>query len=143
MLDFALLLKETNTIPEITQQIIPFLRSQHTKDLGFVTGILTSDGLDKLPHHKDQLLRFTQKIRQEVEYPVFSFPEIFAEQRREQIGYYTANADEIKLFCRALITKSGVTKVFFTPGWERSSGCQDEYRIAFESGIQCIMLAHY
>jgi hypothetical protein len=109
--------------------------------LGYVAGIIGSDGEDKVAANRRILQEHTDRIRATTDYPVFSAAEIFENpdlwERLEEIRWSTPERRKAFIaFWREVLELGKVTDVFMTPRWEQSEGATDEYNTAQRLGIQ-------
>ena len=106
------------------------------KRIGYVSGIISSDGPDKIQENIERLKRFTDTVRSAYQFPVFSATDIFTDEiyQRCSKDRPLLNADFIQ-FWRNLLEAGLVTDVFMTPRWEESEGATDEHSIAEQEGL--------
>jgi len=114
--------------------------------LGYVAGIIGSDGEDKVTANRRILQEYTDKIRATSDYPVFSATEIFENPelwgRLEEVRWSTPERRKSFIaFWREVLELGKVTDVFMTPRWEQSEGATDEYNTAQRLGIQIHVVA--
>lgn len=55
-----------------------------TKRIGYVAGIINSDGPEKVEENRQRLAEYTERIREEQDFPIFSATDIFMTPRWEQ-----------------------------------------------------------
>lgn len=107
--------------------------------IGYVAGIITSDGEENMQKNIDRLLTLTEKLREKVSFPVFSSVDIFGEGMYGQIeDFHFERVQRERAFIKfwRILLKSGhITDVFMTPRWKESKGAKDEHRTALKQGI--------
>lgn len=132
--------KNLNSIREAIVMLFEAIRKETgEKRIGYVAGIIGSDGPEKMQENRDKLIVHTEKIRGEQKYPIFSSTDIFTKEVYDQL-------EEIKLewllrrqffikFWREVLEQGKFTDIFMTPRWEESEGAIDEYETAKRLGI--------
>lgn len=101
--------------------------------VGYVSGIITSDGKEHIDRNMALLKRNTSKIRESVGFPVFSAADIFHNESYDKFGGIEEH--EWYAFWRNVLKSGYITEVFMTPRWEHSAGAKDEFATAGEAGI--------
>lgn len=109
--------------------------------IGYVAGVIGSEGEDKVEANRRILAEHTEKIRQEIGYPVFSATDIFeAPGLWERLPETKLERDQRReaflVFWRELLGAGLVTDIFMTPRWEISEGATDEYKTSQRLGIK-------
>ena len=104
--------------------------------IGYVSGIISSDGPDKIQENIERLQRITEILRGNHKFPIFSATDIFTNEVYERCTKDSVllNTDFIQ-FWRNLLGAGFVTDVFMTPRWEFSEGATDEHLVADELGL--------
>lgn len=135
-IDFPTVLAGAENFHDIQERIIRQLdafRIQGIQKIGFVSG--------GVPSRKDEkiLAAYTEKIRGESEFPVFSSTDIFKDRelwdRLPEPNLPEAERKEKFLELFRKILAGGVTHIFMTPGWKSSIGAKDEHDTAEKLGI--------
>lgn len=112
---------------------------QKTARLGYVSGIVGSEGPEHMQRNIAALARHTEIIRANVKYPVFSPTDIFSDQmyaQLEETGWpQEARRAAFIDFWRGVFEGVYITDIFMTPRWEKSEGAQDEHTMAKKMGI--------
>lgn len=107
--------------------------------LGFVSGILTSEGDKNMPKNIERLKRYTKEIRDTHNFPIFSSVDVFGNGIYDQI-------EEVKFerelrehhfiqFWKMILETGHITDIFMTPRWEKSRGANIEFATAKELKI--------
>ncbi len=129
-----LALKKASTIEDvldITRLLITQIKIEDPKaKIGYVSGKVTADGKDRIPHNLKRMHKFTRKLKEIHGEQIFSAADIFSD-----IVYWKINLPrpihekDFYNFWRKIVS-SGVTDIYMTPEWERSHGAKDEHKIA-------------
>src|SRR3990167_1936785 len=98
--------------------------------LGYVAGIITSDGPDKIWANIARLEQHTIQIRAEHAFPIFSATDVFSRQLYDRLKEGVVAEREYQHFWRQLQESGYITDLFLTPRWEVSKGAVDEYETA-------------
>lgn len=115
-------------------------KSNSSKRIGFVSGIITSDGDENMRKNIERLGHYTKRIRESSVFPIFSAVDVF------ENGIYD-RIEEIKLerelreyhfvnFWKIILESGHITDIYMTPRWKTSRGAKEEYGIAKELGIK-------
>lgn len=115
--------------------VLEEIKGKSTKKVGYVAGILTSDGPAYFKRNLRLLGIYTRKVQKQYQIPVLSSTEIFTSElfsRLDRNGH--KNQDYEDMLVRIL--ESGViTDLFMTPRWEASKGSKREHEVAKQRGI--------
>lgn len=137
--------KTAATLAEVRDSLFDVFRTLqaqgHTR-IGYVSGTITSDGEESIPHNIERLNRFTETIRAQQGFPVFSATDVFDDtlfKRLDAAGFVNSDWE---VFWREVLGAEDrfITDMFMTPGWERSSGASDEHRVALEIGMTIVYI---
>lgn len=108
--------------------------------LGYVAGIITSDGPDHTMRNIEKLAEYTHKLRIALGFPVFSATDIFSVAlfaKLQEMGLPPSEREAQFIdFWRRILTSGHVTDILMTPRWEVSAGATDEHKTAMDRGIQ-------
>lgn len=104
--------------------------SQTDPRVGYVAGIITSDGPEHIARNNARLARYADYLRSIHPFPLFACPDIFTDEVFAQVGAQHLTVEEWLIFWRKILRLGHVTDVFMTPRWEVSLGAQDEYKTA-------------
>lgn len=124
----------SESFDELLGNVVSILEEAKEKygSVGYVAGIITSDGPDFYERNKKILSEKTRTISAETDYPVFCANDIFSNYMVDKLGH--RNEDYIDFWTRLL--KSGVvTDIFMTERWDESTGATEEHKTAKEIGI--------
>ena len=107
--------------------------------IGYVSGIISSDGDEKLPENIARLSGFTDKLRDEVGYCLFSATDVFGNGLREKVEEMKLprqQREPILIQFWGNVLKTGyVNDIYMTPRWTESQGARSEYEISKQEGI--------
>lgn len=95
--------------------------------VGYVSGIISSDGPEFLERNRRTLQEKTEKFRELYDFPIFSANDIFTPEFVDRLGHKDA---PYVFFWRRVLATGLVTDIFMTTGWERSRGASDEHLTA-------------
>ena len=137
--------KDAKTLVEVRDSLFNLfrqLRALGQPRIGYVSGVITSEGKEHVSENIQKLDNFTKQIRTQQEIPVFSATDVFDDtlfERLEAAGF--VNTDWEVFWKEVLGTEDKfVTDMFMTPGWEHSHGASDEHRIAQQTGMKIYYL---
>lgn len=103
--------------------------------LGYVSGIISSDGPEFLEKNRKILQEKTEKYRKEHDFPIFSANDIFTPDFVDRLGH---DAPPYVSFWRKILNSGLVTDVVMTKGWKRSKGATDEHTTAEINSLNII-----
>lgn len=126
-------------VQSIALSVLADVRKE-TDRLGYVVGIISSDGPDKIPENIQKLISATENIRAEQDFPVFSSQDIFSKELYEKLKLTNVTENDFRSLWSNVLESGYVTDVFFTPRWEESIGAKEEYEIAKRLGLHCFFL---
>jgi len=107
--------------------------------LGFVSGIVSSDGDEYVERNIRRLAAYTERIRSEQPFRIFSATDVFSPELFARLTEMKLDREEREAhffdFWSAVLHSGHVTHVFFTPRWEQSAGASDEHKTAKQLGL--------
>jgi hypothetical protein len=110
------------------------------KKLGYVSGIITSDGPDKTEENIKILEKYTLAVRNRVDFPIFSGVDVFDDriygQLEETEFEREMQQNHFIKFWRNILRSGHITDIFMTPRWDESEGAKDEFDVANEQKIE-------
>jgi len=137
--------KEANSLTQVREFLFNVFREYRqagNNRIGYVSGTITSEGREHIQRNIERLAKFTDHIRTQYEFPIFSPTDVFSDAlfaRLDAAGF--KNADWVIFWREVLGTKDRfVTDMFMTPRWEKSQGAADEHRIAKEVGMNIVYI---
>lgn len=121
---------------EITLEVIALIRSRlpNTK-IGYVAGKVTTDGKENILKNLERLHSFTERISKEFEENIFSAADVFNEEVYWKINIARPIHEKEFYALWQKIVGSGITDIFMTPEWEKSTGATDEHKTAKALGL--------
>ena len=139
----ALVLTTASNLIEVRLSVVQVLEEAKTKHvsgrLGYVSGIITSDGDEKILENTNRLENYTNDIRKIQKFPIFSPTDIFSDDLNARLQEMKLPKEEREekfiVFWREILTSGHVTDIFMTPRWRKSRGAQDEHKTALKVGI--------
>lgn len=112
------------------------VKDENDPRMGYVSGIITSDG----PEHQDRNIRilaeYTDRIRGLHPFPIFSATDVFNDEVFDRINATSLPVQSWFDFWRDVLNSGYVTDIFMTPRWEKSSGARDELETAEKLGLK-------
>lgn len=128
-------------VKEGVLQVLNGVRERGQKQqIGYVSGIISSEGPKNIPRNMRRLEAYTDLIRKQYSFPIFSATDVFGNGMHGKLEefYFEAELQQKHFmdFWEAVLTAGHVTDMFMTPRWEVSSGAKDEFRIARETGMR-------
>lgn len=145
--DLAKVLENVQNVNEVRVVVLSLLKEirevRKQKHIGFVSGIIYSDGLEFKYRNVKRLLAYTEKLRKEIPYPIFSAEDVFYSGLFEKLPE-SKLPEKIRrpiffAFWKSIMESGYITDLFMTPRWEVSQGARDE----IEKGKKIGMTIHY
>jgi|SRR3989344_2834784 len=106
------------------------------KRIGYVAGIVASDGRDKIGENIRALDDFAENIRRANDFPVFSVADVFNDIVYEAVNLELLSGSDFELFWRDVLGSGYVTDIFMGPRWAESDGARDEHEFSKSAGIR-------
>jgi len=132
--------KESNSLTQVRDALFDVFKEYRAAGhdrIGYVSGVVTSDGPAEIPNNIRRLSSFTDRTRKKYPFPIFSATDVFDDKlfrRLDAAGF--VNDDWIAFWKEVLgAEEKFVTDMFMTPRWEKSRGATDEHRTAQEMGM--------
>lgn len=110
--------------------------------IGYVSGIITSDGPENIPKNILRLEKFTEDIRIKSKIPIFSATDIFDDELFARLSIAGAKNADYEVFWRQVLDSGFVTHMYLTPRWEISHGAQDEHQVAKNLNMEIIYITN-
>lgn len=139
---------ETATdLAEVENRLLEFIHDvkaeTNSSRIGYVAGIVSSDGEEHIATNIKKLSEYTDRIAHQYSFPVFCAADVFNPQLFEQLAEMKLEAEEreqhLKSFWRNILNCGYITDIFMTPRWQLSGGSKDEHETAGQNGI----IIHY
>ncbi|MDP2671732.1 MAG: DUF4406 domain-containing protein [bacterium] len=125
--------KEASTLAEVLEGVFKAFHvagDGKKKSIGYVSGIITSDGPDKIQKNIEVLDGYTAKVRAQREFPIFSAVDVFSNEVFARLNAFELPAESFEDFWRQILNSGWVSHIFMTPRWQESKGATDEYKTA-------------
>ena len=128
------------TLDEVYAAIVGILR--HLREdfsypsIGYVSGVVTSDGPDKIGENLKRLQNIAVGLREEHFFPILSPPDIFSLALIERLEKGGIKGEDFVQFWRSILFSGYITDIFMTPRWQESYGACDEHKTAMRIGLQ-------
>lgn len=129
-------IQQANVLEEVQTAISDVLQELSGGRIGYVSGIVTSDGAGKVEENLQRLKDFARKMRERFGFPIFSPSDVFPKDILGRIQENGATNNDFVEFWRALLNSGHITDIFMTPRWQESHGATDEHQIAQEKGLK-------
>ncbi len=115
----------------LTIKVISEIKKQkQDARIGYVSGKVTADGAAHITENLARLHRFTKQLEQIHGEHIFSAADVFSEEVYWKINLpRPIHEKDFYEFWRKIVS-SGVTDIYMTPEWEKSTGARDEHEIA-------------
>lgn len=134
-------LAKATTLREVKELLVPLLEKTYKKEkrIGYVSGIIFSDGPLHVKRNIQALSDYTDFLRSKHSFSIFSPVDVFYgglfSNLKESSFPPSARRIVFISFWRDILTSGFVTDIFMTPRWQQSEGATDEHNIAKEKGI--------
>ncbi|MDO8621118.1 MAG: DUF4406 domain-containing protein [Candidatus Levybacteria bacterium] len=137
-------LKNATTLHHVKKELVKFLEITKNKNgnikIGYVAGILNSDGPQHFESNRKKLADYAEKLRKIHEFPIFSGVDIFSNEVYSRLEEWRLSLEEkeekARLFWREILESGHITDIFMTPRWEKSKGANDEHETAKKIGLK-------
>lgn len=133
------LTKLENVLSKINILLSKARQKSTEKRLGYVAGIISSDGIEHMQKNIDILARHTERIKEQYGFPMFSAVDVFGNGVYQKLEDF--NKEEhlrhksFIEFWRKILSSGHVTDIFMTPRWKESKGATDEHETAKKLGL--------
>ena len=114
------------------EKLIQAKEQSETGEVGFVSGIIMSDGPLRVIKNLGMLKRYQRFVKKQVDYPVLSAIDFLD---ADNIIRLTSNKQEHKRFWREILGSGYITDFFTTPRGQEKGGAKDEYETATKLGL--------
>ncbi|MEK7558669.1 MAG: DUF4406 domain-containing protein [Patescibacteria group bacterium] len=128
-------IKHSTSLEHVHEGLIKVIKkiseSSVNQRIGFVAGIISSDGDENMPNNIEKLRQYTEKLRKKYNFPIFSSVDVFSNglyDQMEEVEFERELREHHFVQFWKMILKSGhITDIFMTPRWEMSRGAKVEY----------------
>jgi hypothetical protein len=137
----GLAVKNAKSIAEVKEGVLLVLKelkNQGNRRIGYVSGLITSEGSENMAKNVQRLVKFTDFVRSQNNFPIFSPTDVVSDELFERLGLEEFQKTDWEKFWRDILgtEEKYVTDMFMTPRWEASRGASDEHAVAKEVGMQ-------
>lgn len=140
LMDYLLPGKTLAQISDLLVDLLQKIHDEGNENIGYVCGMISSEGPENITKNLERLEKFTQDIRKKYDYPIFSQNDIFTTEVYKKIKQAGATHDDFELFYQKVHGSKLITHLFMTPKWELSKGATDEYKTAQRCGIKVVFI---
>lgn len=144
--NIGLALKTATTLLHVEKELVKLFKTTKTHAgggitrIGYVAGIITSDGPGYFEANRKRLADYVRKLRKIHKFPMFSAVDVFSSEVYERLEEWKLPFSErevkARYFWRKILKSGHVTDVFMTPRWEKSKGATDEHETARKIGLR-------
>lgn len=124
-----------HTIKHIVIAILGKSKQFPSQRLGFVSGLISSDGLEHIERNRNILIQHTNVLETTCNFPFFCASDIFTVDLYKRLNRDTIPKEKFIEFWRDILKSRLITDVFMTPRWEKSDGATDEHETAKKLGL--------
>lgn len=136
-------IRESRTLSEMQEAIIKLifkLRAENVTRVGYVAGVVSSDGMEKIPANLARLDQYVLLMSQRYSDAVFfSAAQVFTPEVYGRLVEFRLPKPERELafmeFWRGIFKSKSISDVSFTPRWRKSAGASDEHQVATEIAL--------
>ncbi len=130
--------KNIDEVKSLVLSVLEETRSKGAERVGYVAGLITSEGPENIDKNVQRLVKFTDNIRTQKDFPIFSSTDVISDELFERLGLEEFQKTDWEKFWRDILGAEGryITDIFMTPRWEVSRGSRDEHAVAKEVGMQ-------
>ncbi len=115
-------------------------RADSVTDIGYVAGIITSDGSKHIEANILRLANYTERLRTAHDFPIFSATDVFSSELFKRLPEMALPHHEREIhfinFWRNILNSGHVSHIFMTPRWDKSKGAMDEHQTARQRGLK-------
>ncbi|MBI2027995.1 MAG: hypothetical protein HYT07_00155 [Candidatus Levybacteria bacterium] len=133
-------LSEVVDLNQTSERLINLFVSLKAQKVGYVAGIINSDGPSLVQRNRKLLNQYTRILKEDHKLPLFSAVDVFTDSVCKRLREYrlTISEREKKFygFWDKVLSSGHVTDIFMTPRWEISRGARDEHRVAVKNGLK-------
>ena len=127
------------TLKEVVLMVLKDHADNGGGKIGYVAGIITSDGDEYMARNRLRLEQYTQEAREKVGFPIFSATDIFTDDLYEKMKVHEMPRGDseglFQEFWRTILESGYITNIYMTPRWEKSMGATDEHKSALKVGL--------
>ena len=113
-----------------------FRQEYHYPQIGYVSGVLTSDGPYRVLDNREELIRLAGVLQEMHHFPIFTLQDAFTPEtlrRLKEAGHTSRHYTDL---ATQVLQSGHITDVFFAPRWEDSSAARMERDAAERFGLR-------
>lgn len=136
-------LKTVKNLAHVREEFVQLFKATKNEKgirIGYVAGILTSDGRKHFEINRKRLADYTRALCKIHKFPIFSAVDVFSDNIYKQLEEMALSFEErevkMRSFWREILESSCVTDIFMTPRWDKSKGATDEHETAKRIGLK-------
>ena len=133
---FHMALRQARTFEDVKKGSITTLdglRKQGAERIGFVSGIITSEGAEHLDINVSRLDHYANLLRETLPFPIFCGIDLFPHELRSKLEQQPECA--WNAFWMNMIKSGRISDLFMAPKWEKSTGASIAYKAGREMGL--------
>ena len=137
-------IRKARSLAQVNAQFLDLCRilrdDEHADRIGYVAGVLFSEGADHVEQNIKKLNSYTELLRMKNPFPIFSSVDIFYDEEfyknlAEANLPYQERRTAFFQFYRDMLSSGYITDIFMTPRWEISEGATDEHETAKKQNL--------
>ena len=132
--------RDANSLNEVRDRLAQMFagvrQGETMTKIGYVSGIISSDGPDHIQDNLKRLEEHAERIRMREQIAIFSPVDVFDDQLYARLNAAQIPQINWQNFWREVLELGYVTDIFMTPRWKISSGSTDEHETAARLGIK-------
>jgi len=136
-------IKNSTRLQHVQEAIIEVFidtnKNNPSKKIGYVAGIISSDGDEHVLKNQKRLEQIAEKLKKKTGFPVFSSVDLFGDGKYDQIDDYHVKRPLREKgfiqFWESLLKSGHITDIYMTPRWKESKGAKAEHAVAKQNGL--------
>ncbi len=128
--------KNIEEVKTILLNVLKSARENGVERIGYVAGLITSEGPENIDKNVKRLIRYADDIRSKNNFPIFASTDVISDDLFTKLGMEKIAAADWEEFWRDILGSGYVTDIFMTPRWEISKGSISEHNNAKNFNLQ-------
>ncbi|MDP3725345.1 MAG: hypothetical protein Q8R20_02665 [Nanoarchaeota archaeon] len=104
--------------------------------IGYVSGVLTSDGPGRVLQNREELIRLAGVLQEMHHFPIFTLQDAFTPETLRRLKDAGHTSHHYTDFAGEILKSGFITDVFFAPRWENSQTARSEQTLAERFGLR-------
>jgi hypothetical protein len=136
-------LKTSRNLSHVKKELIKLFKATRNGNgikIGYVAGIINSDGPEYFEINREKLVNHAAKLRKLHNFPMFTAVDVFPQEIYKNLEEWTLSFEKreakVRNFWRKILKSGYVTDIFMTPRWDKSKGATEEHETAKEIGLR-------